>query len=178
MKKLFALTALLFCLALAQPISIIDEPSIDELLETFSEGVPSDSEVASLEAQAIELLRANDCSSAIPVLESWAKSANHLSNLYRQTLEPFYSTTRYEREDSGFYLDDIEELIDNEDTANNYVRERNTAWVYLGECHMRAGDYPRAISYFSQALEYISLGEEELPLWKRAAEGIMSIVQR
>jgi tetratricopeptide (TPR) repeat protein len=99
-----------------------------------------------------------------------------LANLFRSTLEPFYGASYDERE--SFRINSVEELIPNEALSNTYVFDRNVAWVMLGECYLQEGEEEKAISYFVQALEHISLESEEKEYWMRAAQGVMSIVNK
>jgi hypothetical protein len=170
-------TFLLLGVVNAQSI-LDDETNIDAYLERFADGIVTESMVVDLKTQATAAFDGGNCETAIPLLEAWAAQSNTLANLYRQTLRPFYRSTSFEREDAGFSIASVDSLIDNEIKSNELIRDRNTAWVYLGECFAQSGDDATALGYFSQALDIISVDPEEVDLWNRAALGIMSIVNQ
>ncbi len=180
MKSLFLLTLVLAsCLAFAQETEsaddFIEDPTdISAYLERFSEGVPIAADVQQVKQQATAAFEAGNCEEALPLLEAMAKQSNIMANILRQTLEPFYSGRFDDRED--FNITSVNELIENESNSNSYVQDRNSAWVMLGECELQAGNRDRALGFFSEALDYISLQPEELDNWKRAAQGVMEIV--
>lgn len=153
-----------------------DDSTIDAYVDKFSDGIPTKSIVANLKSQAINAFNSGDCQTAIPQLERWATEGNSLANFYSQTLEPFYDASYSDRED--FYISSIGPLVDNEGTSNELKRDRNTAWIYLGECHAKLGDNVRALSYFSKSLDRLSIDSDELDNWQRAAQGIIKIIDQ
>lgn len=179
MRRITLWLTILLCLTAVNAQSLLDdEPDVDAYLERFSGGIVTDSMVADLKARATSAFDGGNCQSAIPLLEEWATQTNTLANLYRQTLRPFYRSTRSERDSYGFSFSSIEDLSDNEGISNSLIRDRNIAWVYLGECHVQTGDEVRALSYFSQALDRMSVFPDEVDMWNRAAAGIISIIDR
>jgi tetratricopeptide (TPR) repeat protein len=179
MRNLFLWLAVFLLFGVVNAQSLLeDDTNIDAYLERFADGIVTESMVADLKTQATAAFDGGNCQNAIPLLETWATQSNTLANLYRQTLRPFYRSTRMEREDSGFSISNVDALIENESKSNNLIQDRNTAWVYLGECYAEAGDNALALGYFSQALDIISVGAEEVDLWNRAALGIMSIINQ
>ena len=91
------------------------------------------------------------------MLEMWATEANMLSNVYRSTLEPLIGASG--NIVSFTFEEFVRSLQKVEDQANALRRDRNTAWVYLGECELRSGNQARALAHFIQALNFIS-GED------------------
>jgi tetratricopeptide (TPR) repeat protein len=182
LKRLFLVTLVLAsCLAFAQETEtgstddFIEDPTdISAYLERFSEGVPIAADVQQVKQQATAAFEEGNCEEAIPLLEAMAKQSNIMANILRQTLEPFYSGRYDDRE--NFNVTSVNELIANETSSNSYVQDRNSAWVMLGECELQAGNRDRALGFFSEALDYISLQPGELDNWKRAAQGVMEIV--
>lgn len=180
--KHIALCLLLFlsCMTFAQEEAteakddfIKDPTDLSTYLERFEEGLPKVADVQAVKQQATAAFDAGNCDTAIPLLETMAKQSNILANTLRQTLEPFYGGSYDDRE--NFSINSIDELIQNETDSNTFVSDRNSAWVMLGECEMKAGNEERAVGYFSEALDYISLQTSELDIWKRAALGIMEL---
>lgn len=154
--------------------SILDNPTdISTYLERFSEGVPTVADVRDVKEKATTAFNAGNCEQAIPLLDAMATQSNTLANLMRETLTPFYDGGYDEKE--NFNISSVEELIENETLNNEFIRDRNSAWVMLGECELKSNNNDRAVGYFLKALDYISLDTEELDNWKRAAKGVMQI---
>ena len=178
MKNLFFVLALVSTLFVQAQSILDDEPDIDDYLERFSSGIVTESMVNDLKTRAIAAFDEQNCDAGIPLLEEWATQSNALANLYSQTLRPFYRSTHSEREDEYFTIRKIEDLVENESKSNSLIFDRNTAWIYLGECYALQGEDVLAISYFSQALDLLSVKTIEIDNWNRAAKGIMNIINK
>ncbi len=133
-------------------------------------GLPSVEMVTQLEASARALFDSGDCKKAIPALERYAKTANHLANLISAGVRPFYGASYDDRR--GF--SGISELVRFETAANEYKAKRNASLVMQAECHAKIGDPSKAAVIYSSALELIDI--DDTALWRRAREGLYSVI--
>ena len=154
-----------------------DNGNLEAYLERFADGIPNSAAVKTLGENAVQAFDSGNCQAAIPLLEAWARDAATLANLYRSTLEPFYGTTNSQQQNANFNILQVEDLVQYEAVSNEHTRNRNRAWVMLGECHAQTGDTVQALGYFLQSLDRISLQSEEIEIWMRAANGVIQIIE-
>lgn len=143
------------------------QKQVDEL------GVPTVSEVNSLESKAKELYSSGNYSAALPVLEEYAKKANWLANLISAGLEPYYGASYDDRKD--FPYSKASKLIPIEATANDYRKKRNRAMVMQAECLIKTGKKEKAVSLLVRALDLIDIENEEW--WDKAKMHLYEIIE-
>ena len=106
--------------------------------------------------------------------ELYSKVANRLSNMYRQSLEPFYS-----QRDKNYQTIAIANLevwggIQFEKKSNELIRKRNEAWVKQAECLYEKGKTKKSLNIVYHALDYINSKEDAV--WKRAFDLMLKII--
>jgi len=139
---------------------------IDEL------GVPTVNSVNELEVNSERLFDEGNCEEALPVLESFAKNANWLSNIIATGIEPYYGAS-YDSRDNFPYRK-LKPLIPLEEQANLLRSKRNHSFVMQAECHEKLGNKEQAVALYIKALNLISLDDGEW--WDRARAGLYTIV--
>ena len=138
--------------------------------EAVGDSLPTVKSVAELEKRALDAFVANDCKTAAPLLNSYAKQANHLSNLIRIGLDPFYDASAEEKRN---FRAGVSSLIPYEKLVNDYLTKRNRAMVMEAECTAKT-DPKAAASMFFAALDLINI--DDLEWWIRARKGLYSIL--
>jgi len=135
-------------------------------------GVPTVQSVSKLESKSLDLFQAGNWEEALPVLESYAKNANWLSNILAAGLEPYYGASYDTRKDYPYRK--LKPLIPLEERANKLRRKRNEAFVMQAECHDELGNKEQAVALYIKALNLISLDNKEW--WDRARTGLYDII--
>ena len=161
--------------AIAQDkVSESDPFDISSTAEKAEElGIPTISEVDTLEEFARELFNLENCTDAIPVLEEYARKANWLANLISSGLDPYYGASYDDRKNYPFQK--IQKLVPFESMSNKYKRKRNIAIAMQGECFAKIGDEKKAVSYLVKALDLINIDNEGW--WKRTRENLYNIIE-
>ena len=113
-----------------------------------------------------------DCTSALPLLQSYFKKANWLANVISSGLDPFYNASRDDRD--LIEDDERETLIFYESMANNYKKQRNISIAMQGECLMKIGKPNEALPYLTKALDLFDIREK---WWKRTRNNLYRIIQ-
>ena len=136
-------------------------------------GVPTKSEVDSLESRAGVLFESGDCQAALPALEDLAKKSNFLANLVFAGIQPYYGASYdYRKNYSG---SSKQSLVEYERLANQYKNKRNRATVMQGECFAKLGDIVMAAIYLSKALDFIDIHDGYW--WKRARKQLYGLLE-
>jgi len=105
-----------------------------------------------------------------------ADTANRLSNIIRQGLEPFYDANRDDQKIIPTRMGtDFQELIDAETTANNLLLIRNEFWIKEAICLIELGQRDQGINKLFRALDFVD-PLKQADLWKEARETIWSAV--
>lgn len=136
-------------------------------------GVPTISEVKTLEEKAKSLFQSGNYTEAVPALETYARKANWLANLIAAGLKPFYDASYDDRKE--FPRSKINILANYESLSNSYKAKRNRAMVMQAECLIKQGNREDATALLVRALDLIGIDQEEW--WIRARKSLYDIVQ-
>ena len=103
----------------------------------------------------------------------YADVSNRLANSYRQTLEPFYSAYGDERT-AALRKATTLKVAQYEAISNDFIRNRNRAWVKRAECLYENGEKNQALNVVYHALEYIP--HTQPGLWRRAKNVLLNLI--
>ena len=111
-------------------------------------------------------------SDAIDAYLDFARDANWLSNIIAQCLEPFYSASYDDRKNVSLTF--LNKWRPYENTANDYKRQRNRAYIRVGLCFKKLGDIEKAVAYLYKGLDLVDMKSSED--WNAAVEALTEIV--
>ena|SRR5690625_4652598 len=169
--------AFIFCILPVLPVAAQkDDPTSIENYRLIDEGEPLPTTESLSEARtlALKAVNADNCEEALPLLQEWARQANILANITRQTVEPFY---RASRDDQRSFVSrnksTFEELHATESRSNGFIRDRHGAWVAEAECLHRLDRPNAALTAAYRALAYISHTESKS--WQKMRDLVWEI---
>lgn len=136
--------------------------------ELFEEGetIKTLTDLQDMEDAYKTLVADGNCDAALPAIIEFYEAANHVSNLIRRGNEPYYDAKRDDQEALARNRSLLNELIAAENTFNNLIKQRNSAWVEEAKCLLSTGEKQAAVTRLYRALDYISGDEREL--WEEA----------
>lgn len=106
--------------------------------------------------------------------ELYSKVTNRLANMYRQSLEPFYSQREKDYQNLAISHIRAWDGIHLEKKANDLIRKRNEAWVKQAECLYEQGKTKKSLNTVYHALKYINSKQDAV--WKRAFDLMLKII--
>ena len=134
-------------------------------------GIPTLQSVDQLEERATELFTNEKWDEAASALDEYVKQATRLSNLIVAGLAPAANNASSARRD---FNPSIAVMSVYASVADGYIAKRNRAIVMRAECFSNLGQTEKAVSLLVEALEFISIDNEEL--WTRARDQLYSII--
>lgn len=135
-------------------------------------GIPTLASVREAASEAQALFDQGEYEKAVDALDRWARSANWLSNLIAQGLEPFYSASYDDRK--AFPYARLDALVRYETLVNDLRRQRNHAMVLRAEALVRLGRTDEAVSVYLRALDLLDIKDWEW--WTRARTGLYALL--
>lgn len=135
-------------------------------------GIPTLASVQQASAEAQGLVEQGQYEKAVDALERWARSANGLSNLIAQGLEPFDSASYEDRK--AFPYARLDTRVRYERLVNDLRRQRNHALVLRAEAWVRLGRTDEAVSAYLRALDLLEIDDWEW--WTRARKGLYALL--
>lgn len=136
------------------------------------ENLPTLQELEDLEDQSKALFAEGKCEEAAEV--NFADAANTVSNVLRQTLEPFYSADRDDRS-TIINRPANKDLVTVERTANHLIGKRNEAWFSEVKCYYQRGDKSAAVPRLYRTLDFIHPLEAQ-DIWIEAREMMWELI--
>lgn len=152
--------------------SIIPAPALEV---DFTDLKSPDVILGMMEEAEAELAQ-NGCSDAVTMFAAVSIQSNATSNVIRAGLEPFYNSSRDDREAFARNRADLAPLIENETKVNDMIRLRNEAWVRQGICLLELGNTSEGISILNQALDRLSVDQKERAVWLEARGAMWGLV--
>jgi tetratricopeptide (TPR) repeat protein len=135
-------------------------------------GVPTVEIVDQMKAKADSLYAAQMWEQAAGAYEVFAQSANWLSNLISQCVEPYYSASYDDRKAVPYNT--LKTFIPIETKANDYKRQRDEAYVRIGLCYKNLGDINNAVTYLHKGLDLLSI--DNTTYWLLAKDALSEIL--
>lgn len=172
MKKVAVIfLVILFSLSVFSQEGSFDFSKYEEDLDKI--GIPTMEKVEQLKEDAETLFNNGEFEKAEKALEDWAYSANFLSNIIQEGLQPFYGALRSERED--FPYTRVSALIPYEGILNDLRQQRNKAYIMRAESLAEIGEKKESIALYREVLNLISLDNWED--WIRATNGLYTLIE-